>query len=310
MTDKQDHIVTEADVAAAAHPTATVIGTKAKPFATKPPGRATIAALTDKGGVGKSTIMRATIEVARHHLTVPGSYRVLGMDGDSENGQLVSFLGCRDTDGYLMPEQDPATGIDYFDARSPRDRGVLLDMAEREEELLAFDLPGGALSDFAELNENLRPRDLVDIHREHGRRFVVLLPISPLLASISSVLTAINMFGPDADYVVVMNMAAGRNEDFVLWHEGITDRHGRHIGGKARAALETANGRVLLMPALAPGIYARIDAVGLSYNEAVSSPLLPLSQRLSCRRWLHNWTGQLDTIADLLALPPGYSWTI
>ena len=310
MTDQQDHIAIRTNVAGSAHPTTTVTRTGIKPSAATPPGKTTIAALTDKGGVGKSTVTRAIIELTRHHLTVPGSHRVLGMDGDSENGQLVSFLGNRDADGHLLPEQDPLTGIDYFDARSPRERGVLLDMAEREEELLAFDLPGGSLSDFAELNENLRPRDLVDIHRENGRRFVVLLPISPLLASISSVLTAITMFGPDADYLVVMNMASGRNEDFVLWHEGIIDRHGRHIGGKARAALEAAGGRVLLMPALAPGIYARIDAVGLSFTEALSSPLLPLSQRLSCRRWLHDWTEQLDTIADLLALPSGYSWTI
>ncbi|KQM96355.1 hypothetical protein ASE77_18870 [Sphingomonas sp. Leaf226] len=280
------------------------------PFTSKALQKSTIAALTHKGGVSKTTINRATTEVTRSHLSAPGGYRVVAMDGDGDNGQYQSFLGTRDANGKLAPDQDPAIGVGSFDARSNRERGVLLDMAERDEELLVFDLPGGALSDMVELNETLTARDLVDVHRECGRRFVALLPITPLLASISSVLTAIELFGPDADYLVVKNMAAGKEEDFVLWQEGIVNRHGRHIGGKARAALETVNGRVLELPALNAGIYARIDALGLSFTEALSSPLLPLSQRLSCRRWLHAWTGQLDTIADWLALPAGYRWTI
>lgn len=272
--------------------------------------KSTIAALTHKGGVSKTTINRATTELTRDHLSVPGGYRVVAMDGDGDNGQFAWFLGTRDEYGDLTLDQDPAIGVGSFDARSSRERGVLLDMAEREEDLLVFDLPGGALSDMVELNETLTARDLVDAHRAFGRRFIVLLPITPLLASISSVLTAIELFGPDADYLVVKNMAAGRQEDFVLWQDGILNRHGNHIGGKARAALEAAKGRVLELPALNAGIYARIDALGLSFTEALSSSLLPLSQRLSCRRWLHAWTGQLDTISDWLALPPGYRWTI
>lgn len=272
--------------------------------------KSTIAALTHKGGVGKTTINRATIEVTRHHLAGSGDYRVVAMDGDGDNGQLVSFLGTRDAEGDLLPEQNPSVGIGYFDARSSRQRGLLFDMAEREEELLVFDLPGGALTDMAELNESLNGRDLVDAHRACGRRFVVVLAITPLLASISSVLPALDVFGPDAAYLVVKNMAAGREEDFVLWQDGIRNRHGHHIGGRARAALEQANGRVIELPALCAGIYARIDALGLTFTEALSSPLLTLSQRLSCRRWLHAWTGQIDTIADWLALPADYRWTI
>jgi hypothetical protein len=272
--------------------------------------KSTVAALTHKGGVAKTTINRATTEVTRYHLFAPGGYRVVAMDGDGDNGQFAWFLGTRDEDGHLALDQDPAIGVGFFDARSSRERGIVLDMAEREEELLVFDLPGGALSDMAELNETLTARDVVDAHRACGRRFVVLLPITPLLASISSVLTAIELFGPDADYLVIKNMAAGKEEDFVLWQDGILNRHGHHIGGKARAALEAANGRVLELPALNAGIYARIDALGLSFTDALSSPLLPLSQRLSCRRWLHAWTEQLDTIADWLALPAGYHWTV
>jgi hypothetical protein len=300
MTRKQDLLPSPAIPTIAAH----------VPVSTGARLRSTVAALTHKGGVSKTTINRATTEVTRNHLSPPGGYRVVAMDGDGDNGQFAWFLGTRDEDGDLAVDQDPAIGVGSFDARSNRERGVLLDMAERQEELLVFDLPGGALSDMVELNETLTARDLVDAHRECGRRFVVLLPITPLLASISSVLTAIELFGPDADYLVVKNMAAGKEEDFVLWQDGILNRHGQHIGGKARAALEAANGRILELPALNAGIYARIDALGLSFTEALSSPLLPLSQRLSCRRWLHAWTGQLDTIADWLALPAGYRWTI
>lgn len=274
------------------------------------PAKTTVVVPSHKGGIGKSTMTRGSIELLRFHLTSPAAYQVIGVDGDADNGQLLSFLGNRDGDGFASPEQDAMTGILYLDGRSSRERGMLLDLAERDAQLIAIDLPGGSLTDLANLNENLGSRDLVDAHRQAGRRFVVMLPITPLLASISSVLVAIEQFGPDADYVVVKNMAAGKDEDFVLWDPGIIDKNGKPIGGKARQRLMEVNGRILEMPVLSPGIYARIDALGLTFTEALKSPLLATSERLSCRRWLHAWSGQLNRISDLLALPHGYSWSI
>lgn len=288
----------------------TLPGHTKPPISTKARLRSTVMCPSHKGGIGKSTITRATIELIRHHLDCPMPYRCVAADGDGDVGQLITFLGQYDGDGNLIDPQSACDGVLFFDARSERERDLLVNLADREEELIIVDLPGGSLSDLVTINRNLSSRDLVDAHRSAGRRVVIFLAITPLLASISSVLTAIDQFGPDADYVVIKNMAAGEEEDFILWSDGIVDRFGRRIGGKARRRLEEIGGRVLHMPALAAGIYARVDALGLPFTDAMISPLLTTSHRLSCRRWLHDWSVQLDKIADLLALPEGYGWRV
>lgn len=279
-------------------------------LSTKARLRSTVVMPSHKGGIGKSTTVRATTELVRRHLDSPIPFRCVAADGDGDNGQTLSFLGQYDEAGELVEPQSEIDGVLFFDARSPRERDLLVNLADREEELVIIDLPGGSLSDLERINVNLSSRDLVDAHRAAGRRLVVMLSVTPLLASLSSVITAVDQFGPDADYVVVKNMAAGDEEDFVLWNDGIVDRFGRQIGGNARRRIEKIGGRVLHMPALTPGIYARVDALGLCFTDALTSRLLTTSQRLSCRRWLHDWAAQLDGIADLLALPDGYGWRV
>ncbi|MGV7034928.1 nucleotide-binding protein [Methylobacterium symbioticum] len=70
---------------------------------------------SEKGGVGKSVTARALIDQLRTE-----GVRVAAYDADGSVGGLVRVLGIRDAHGNLVRDQDPVTGVDYYNVGLPR----------------------------------------------------------------------------------------------------------------------------------------------------------------------------------------------
>lgn len=269
--------------------------------ATVPP--TTILFCKDKGGVGGSTAATATAELLR--AAGGDAWTTAVLDADSETQTTTSRLAERHANGDFLAEQSVAHGVISFDLGKPNEAGLIIDCAEFVDAFIVADTPAGSLARFRHLNENLDGSDLVAAHRAHGRKVVVAVPITPMLASIANVATAIERFGRDVDYIVVRNMVGSRDADpFILWNEvDFKNAYGEIVSGNSKARLSEVGGHVIDLPALDPGIYAKIDALGLSFMTARSHARLALSERQSVTNWLRKWAKELDKVRHVTGCP-------
>lgn len=273
------------------------------------PQPVTIVSIKNKGGVGGSHIAMATATVLR--AAGAGAFTTVLVDLDGSTGTSIGKMGERDAGGEILDEQSLEAGVPAFDLFDPAQRGRLFDLAEVDDRFLILDGPAASLNTFRELTENLAARDWVEHNRACGRGLVVLLPITPNLASIATVSTAMDTFGPDAHYAVVRSMHGCTAADYVLWDApDFEDKYGRVVSGRSKARLAEAGGTILDMPALNAGVLARAEALKVPFAEAVASPLLRAHERISIRRWLESWARQLDQVRGPLGLGDDVAWTI
>lgn len=280
-----------------------------------PPSRAmrrrlkTILSIKNKGGVGGSHLAMATATVLR--MSAGGAFTTVLVDLDGSTGTTISKMGERDGDGYIKQEQSLDRGVPAIDLFDPGQRGALFSLTEIDDRFLILDGPAASINTFKSLTENLDAKDWVRHNEECGRDLVVMIPITPHLASIAAVPEAIAMFGDAARYIVVRSLLGCKPSDYVLWDAPeFRDRFGRMVSGRSRAMLEEAGGVVLDMPALNPGVLARAEALKVPFAEAIHPPLLDSAERISVRRWLETWAAQLDGARDMLGLDADFAWNI
>jgi hypothetical protein len=261
----------------------------------------------DKGGVNNSHNAMATGTLLR--LSGGDTFTAAIVDLDGSTGTTVSKMGNRGDDGRLLLDQEGGViPIDLFD-REKRMR--IFDIVEVDDRFLLLDGPAAALKMLKEINPNLSAADWVAHNTACGRDLIVVVSITPHLASITNVASAIEMFGPSAQYVVIRSMRDCRPHDYVLWDKpDFTDRYANVVSGNSKARLEAAGGIVLDMPALSAGVLAYAEAKKVPFTEAISSPFLNTVQRLSIRNWLTDWSAQLDRIRGPLGLDAGFEWII
>lgn len=271
--------------------------------------RKTALSIKNKGGVGGSHIAIATATVLR--MSGANAFTTAIVDLDGSTGTTISRMGERDADGSISAEQSLAAGVPAIDLFDPGVRGSLFDLTETEDRFLILDGPAASLNMFENLTENLDAGTWVAHNAACNRDLIVIVPITPHLASIVAVGQAIDTFGPDAHYVVVRSMRGCTAADYVLWDAlDFRDKFGRVVSGRSKSRLEDVGGTVLDMPTLNAAVLARVEALQLPFHEAVSSSMLGAAERLSVKRWLEAWTRQLDAIRGPLGLSADFAWRV
>lgn len=219
--------------------------------------------------------------------------------------------GEREPDGSISTEQSLAAGVPAIDLFDPAARGSLFDLTETEDRFLILDGPAASLNMFENLTENLDAGTWVAHNSACDRDLIIIIPITPHLASIVAVGQAIDMFGTDAHYVVVRSMRGCTAADYALWDAPeFRDKFGRVVSGRSKARLAEVGGTVLDMHALNAAVLARVEALQLPFHEAIGSPLLGAAERLSVKRWLEAWTRQLEAIRGPLGLDADFAWRV
>ncbi len=271
--------------------------------------RKTVLSVKNKGGVGGSHLAIATATVLR--MSGADAFTTALADLDGSTGTAISRMGERDADGSISTEQSLAGGVPAIDLFDPNARGALFDLTETEDRFLVLDAPAASLNMFGALTENLAASDWVEHNRACDRDLIVMVPITPHLGSIVGVGQAIDTFGSAAHYVVVRSMRGCSPADYVLWDAPeFRDKYGRVVSGRSKARLADVGGDLLDMPTLNAAVLARVEALQLPFTEALGSPLLRTSERLSVRSWLGAWAAQLDTIRSVLGLEAEFAWRV
>lgn len=271
--------------------------------------RRTILSIKNKGGVGGSHLTIATATLLR--MSANGAFTTVLVDLDGSTGTTISKMGERDADGTIREEQSLENGVPAIDLFDPDQRGQLLPLTQIDDRFLILDGPAASLNTFRALTENLDASDFAQANADAGRDLVVMIPITPHLASIAAVPDAIEMFGDQAKYVVVRSMLGYKPNDYVLWDSPeFCDKFGKVVSGRSKAMLADVGGIVLDMPTLTPKVLARAEALKVPFSEALNSPLLALDEQLSVRKWLNAWAGQLDLIRDALGLDASFAWNV
>lgn len=271
--------------------------------------RKTALSIKNKEGVGGSHIAIATATVFR--MSGADAFTTAIIDLDGSTGTAISRMGEREADGSISTEQSLAAGVPAIDLFDPAVRTVLFDLTETDDRFLILDGPAASLNMFENLTENLDARTWVAHNAACERDLIIMIPITPHLASIVAVGQAIDTFGTDAHYVVVRSMRGCTAADYVLWDApDFRDKFGRVVSGRSKARLAEVGGTVLDMPALNAAVLARVEALQLPFHEAILSPLLGAAERLSVRRWLEAWTRQLDLIRAPLGLDADFAWRV
>lgn len=269
----------------------------------------TILSIKNKGGVSGSHNVMATATALR--LSGAEQFVTTLVDLDGSTGTSISKMGERDEHGQLKTEQSFAHGVPAFSLFDPDERSALFDIVEQKVEFLLLDGPAASLNTFGALTENLGPRDWVQHNDACGRDLIIMIPVTPHFAALTTVAEAIQAFGVGPYYVVVRSMRGCSARDYVLWDElEFRNRFGNVVSGRSKEMLEAVGGSVLDMPALNAAVLARAEAMQIPFAEAINSDHLRAHERLSIARWLEAWTKELDKIRRPLGLPDNFGWVI
>jgi hypothetical protein len=249
----------------------------------------------EKGGAGKSTFLRGFLDLERND-----GREIAAYDGDGSVGQLIQYYGERDESGHPISDQDPLSGVVPFDVRTEGDRDTLVNLLDTDAERVLIDLPGGVLPELGRVIDG-RPASLAEEARAAGYRPVVVIVVTPMMASVRSVRQVVETFGDLCEYVVVKNGFYGNSDQFPLY-DGYTDGHGNQIGGKGRAQLEEHGGITITMPPLQSRTYALLDLHNLRFADAVEDGRLPRADRSRVHRWRKQLRKEIEPTAERLGV--------
>lgn len=257
-------------------------------------------ALSNKGGVGKTTLSKAFTDFLRRERSNAAIY-----DTDGDVKGLLKLYG-RTTDGGVTYENDPTKGIGYFNMQVSDDRENVVNSIETRADILFFDTPAGSIRKiFTSLNS---AHFFADTLAAEGYQLVLLLLVDPYDDTIDGVQTAIDLFGERAQYVVWKNMVNAKNEDFIYFEPTsiIPDSEPMFVDAKgapisARELVESYKGVVYEIPDLPLRTNARIRRMHLQFSEAagVGSPL-KVNDRALVRSWLDEMYSQFANMLSNL----------
>jgi CobQ/CobB/MinD/ParA nucleotide binding domain len=216
--------------------------------------------VSQKGGVGKTTLMRGLVEIARRR-----GLRTAAYDADGGVGQLLKHYGTK-VDGEVAQDQNPLEGVGYFNVRDLHDKEAVSRIDGAGAELVVLDLPGGTLDVLADVVPG-GLRGLAQMYREEGWGVQVLLVITPLQNCALEVLRLIEHLGGAQDLIVVKN--PGHFPPQAFYQYAGDAEHPEY--GRARAQLLAAGGRDMTMPPIRWQTYLYLDEHSLSFGEALQS---------------------------------------
>lgn len=238
--------------------------------------------VNNKGGVGKSVVTRSLADLYRSTSKVVHIF-----DADGGTGSLLLSYGQRDKDGNLLPEQDPAKGVGFYDIRSDDRRNTLLDCLGAGAPIVVHDMAGGSLNELKRIVDDGDGVDgLIDAIHGQGYEIVLLHVISNASAATASVRDYMEAFGDKAKHIAVINKDYGKTDsDFPYW-VGFTSASGVQKGGMARADLLANGGAEIHFPSLQAGTFAKVDAENLPFSAALESGDLSITEKAHLNKFL------------------------
>jgi len=191
---------------------------------------------SQKGGVGKSTVAKAFIDLARR-----AGRRVSAWDLDRGTGSLALVYQAREAD----------VGCACEDVRASRAPGAWLDAFHGEADDVVLDVPGGAMGDLLRFCPG-GADSLVDFVTKAGREFVLVSVIGTRRDSMTTAQDAVEAFGASTHHVVVKNGVFGDETDFVVYDGYADPVSGEKRYGKTADMVRSAGGEVVFLPKLDP----------------------------------------------------------
>ena len=242
----------------------------------------------EKGGVGKTTFSRGLL-----HLYRTAGLQTAAYDTDSRVGSLMQYYGTRDENGKLVAEQDPFTGVGYFDLRTPAERDGLIDAFVTGGDIVLMDLPGGAVGELEEVLGD--GQALFEAYAENGYDVIVVFLLSKdAKVATRTIGQVINTFSDTAKYIAVKNLGIGvpvdPDEDFKPFDGG--DEDDVHYDGTARKLLEQHGGEVITMPALQAETRKALDNKNFTFEEGMAN--LSPGHYYRIRVWLDHLLAQVN----------------
>src|SRR6202163_629618 len=237
--------------------------------------------VSQKGGVGKTTVMRGVVEIARSRGVKTAAY-----DADGGVGQLLKHYGTK-VGGEVAVVQNPLDGVGYFNVRDLRDKEAVNRIDGAGADLVVLDLPGGTLDVLADVVPG-GLRGLVEMYRDEGWEVVVLLVITPLQNCALEVLRLIEHLGSARGLIVVKN--PGHFPAHAFYQYAGDDEHPEY--GVARERLLAAGGREMTMPPIRWQTYLYLDEHSLSFGDALRSES---PRHRGDRKWVREMLAGLAT---------------
>ena len=255
-----------------------------------------IFALSNKGGVGKTTLAKAFTDYVRREKINAAIY-----DTDGDVKGLIKLYG-KTSDGGITYESDALANVGYFNMQIAEDRENVVNSIESRSDVIFFDTPAGSIRKiFTSLNS---AHHFADTLNSEGYELVLMLLVDPYDDTIDGVQTAIDLFGDKAKYVVWKNMNNAKKEDFIYFEPEtiLSDAEPMFVDAannpiSARELVESYKGMVYEIPDLPLRTNARIRRMHLQFAEAAGagSPL-KVNDRALVRSWLDDLYAQFSTM--------------
>lgn len=193
-----------------------------------------IAAVADKGGVGKTRVARALTDLFRL-----SGRRIAAFDLDAQNASFAAYDPARISICYAA---DSAAWLD-----------AAYDAAIDD---VIVDVPGGHVADFAE-RVAASPAALVEALREADRNAVIVVPIGVESDETMHALTALETWSDTGAHVVlVLNGRDGDLSDHIVFQDDVADR------------ADAAGASTLWMPRIPARLRATLSRHGMTMHDA------------------------------------------
>lgn len=262
-----------------------------------------IFALSNKGGVGKTTLSKAFTDYVRRERLDAAVY-----DTDGDVKGLLKMYGASNDNGQTY-DSDPRKNVGYFNMQVAEERESVVNAIESRADVIFFDTPAGSIRKiFTSLNN---AKHFADTLNAEGYELVLMLLVDPYDDTIDGVQAAIDLFGDKAKYVVWKNMNNAKKEDFVYFEPKsvLPDAEPMFIDASsqpisARELVESYKGMVFEIPDLPLRTNARIRRLHLQFGEAAASGSpLKVNDRALVRSWLDELFTQFTTMLANLKQP-------
>lgn len=253
--------------------------------------------LSQKGGVGKSTFSKMTIDVLRRVNTeqCAGAYKVMGFDGDPKVGHLKDVYGIKNADGQydaVLNRRTPEFGVVAFDAFNRKEGLMALDLLDMGPDFAVVDMPAGSPEVIKQLFGDVE--SFKKEYRSEGYAISIVIVIDALKTSAQSIKHILEIWGDDVQYVVARNLSKGSAFEFFTSKSLFND------GVSAEDLVLQAGGKIIDLPALNMDAYALLDASGASFSASLvdGTPgyLSNRSYRSMVRRFLDDSEEELKKI--------------
>ncbi len=206
---------------------------------------------TQKGGAGKTTLAKATLDLCRK-----AGRTVSAWDLDASTSSF----------SMVYPERNPVRGVALDDVRDAKSDSPWLDALFTDADDVLLDVPGGAMDDLIRVLR--RPEALVRRATEAGRELVLVTPIGVEPEAVLPAQDAVERFGGSVRHMIPKNGYFGDPDEFVVF-DGMQDPDtNERLYGTTGDVVREAGGSAVYVPKLELPTMLIVKLRGFTFIEA------------------------------------------